>query len=494
MQQQASLKHISTTLQYFPKEALEAHRRSLEPAIDAETEARWRKTTVNLVRDVITRLKLPHWVFETAVVYVHRFFMSRSLKANDRFLVIAAAVLLASKVQESPRPIDDVARAAFEAKHANKKAAWQHPNEKAAALSDFKAGMLMAEQAILFSLNFNLVVPASLNVLRDVTQELGLQPPVDPANVPEGMGVEEAQGRLKLYKATLQILQDSFKTSICLQHAPTTVASVALLMAAKLLRKNLYSGGGAGKPLPPCIEFLLSPQGLEWLQSKDIQPAQAQDIEAQLEVLYAPAPSGKPPQQQQQQPAALAQQPGPAAAPAPAQQQPGQATSSVAAQEEEEAQPSTSKQQSVLAAPRTPPAHSLPSQTEGSPEEGEVVGDDAGYSGMGMGGTTPQQDAPLARGQGQPQPGPSSDAGGMEASSSVLEGAAAGHSEGRAQQQGTDGRQEQQRQQHAGGGGALGKRRAPDSPAASEGELPPEAKAQRVEQQQQHTPVLTGTA
>lgn len=79
---------------------------------------------------------------------------------------------------------------------------------QAAALSDFKGGMLMAEQAILFSLNFNLVVPASLNVLRDVTQELALQPPVDPANVPDGMGVEEAQGRLKLYKYTLQILQD----------------------------------------------------------------------------------------------------------------------------------------------------------------------------------------------------------------------------------------------------------------------------------------------
>ncbi len=39
-------------------------------------------------------------------------------------LVVAGAVLLASKVQESPRGLDDVAHVCFEAKHANKRAAW----------------------------------------------------------------------------------------------------------------------------------------------------------------------------------------------------------------------------------------------------------------------------------------------------------------------------------------------------------------------------------
>lgn len=78
--------------------------------------------------------------------------------------------------------------------------------------------------------------------------------------------------RAALSLSGLGCVHGSFKTSICLQYAPTTVASVALLMAAKLLRKNVYGG----KPLPPCIEYLLSPQGLEWLQSKGIQPPQAQ--------------------------------------------------------------------------------------------------------------------------------------------------------------------------------------------------------------------------
>ena len=109
------------------------------------------------------------------MVYYHRFFMSRSLHKNDRFvspsraapmgwhgnaawpcalapshmplrlhgfelasrlpamcvqLVVAGAVLLASKVQESPRGLDDVSHVCFEAKHANKRDAWPTPQDK----------------------------------------------------------------------------------------------------------------------------------------------------------------------------------------------------------------------------------------------------------------------------------------------------------------------------------------------------------------------------
>lgn len=403
MQQQAShvVKHISNTLKYFSKEALEAERRLRDPVVDPETESRWRKTSVNILKDVTTKLKLPQWVLETAVVYYHRFFMSRSLHKNDRFLVVAGAVLLASKVQESPRGLDDVSHVCFEAKHANKRAAWLTPQDKSAALKEFKEGVLLAEQCILFALNFYLDVPSSLNVMRDVANELQLQPPVDAAAATAmSLSQQEAQARMKLYKSMGQFVQESWKTSLCLQHPPATLARVGLCWAAKRLQKVLSNDGA----LPACLETVLS-RGPEWLLSKGISLALAAEVEEQVDALFnLPAP--KP-----QQPAAA---PGAAAAQQPPAEEPAaQAVAAAAGEPASSAAADTDKPSGAVSGPSTPPAQSLPSQAEGSPaEEGELADDSSARGGTAAAATSQPRgdehmaDACVATGPSQPLAAP----------------------------------------------------------------------------------------
>ena len=80
---------------------------------------------------------------------------------------------------------------------------------QSAALKEFKEGVLLAEQCISFALNFYLDVPSSLNVMRDVSIELKLQPPVDAAAATAmSLSPHEAQARMKLYKGMGQFIQE----------------------------------------------------------------------------------------------------------------------------------------------------------------------------------------------------------------------------------------------------------------------------------------------
>jgi hypothetical protein len=50
----------------------------------------------------------PPWGLATAALLCHRFFSRKSMKRNDRFVIAAASLHLAAKIQESPKPIRDV--------------------------------------------------------------------------------------------------------------------------------------------------------------------------------------------------------------------------------------------------------------------------------------------------------------------------------------------------------------------------------------------------
>ncbi len=193
---------------------------------------------------------------------------------------------------------------------------------------------MVVEQAILFAINFNLNVGVETHatLAKRLLESLDLW--VTTANPPP----EEAEAheiKLKLFQFTVIFLNDSVKTTLCLQFPPSQLAMVALTMAAKRYASAKYGGTN----LPPILARVVAlasdagwfgSQGLTleqaaggpsrggpaWVGLLEILPVQAHDnclltvqrcslpaeIEAQFSELYGTAPAG-----QQQQATAAAQ-------------------------------------------------------------------------------------------------------------------------------------------------------------------------------------------
>ncbi|KXZ41190.1 CYCM1 protein [Gonium pectorale] len=263
---------------YFSKAQLEATNFSRAEGIDAATEFKWRKTTGNLVKQAIKKLKLPDWVYETAMTYINRYFLTRSISKAERFSVVGGAVLLASKVQESPRAIYDIAFVLHELKNANKQQLGPDQRQVEKLMED----MVVAEQAMLFALNFNLVVETHVSLARRLLEPLDLWPKQQPA-LEE---VEANQLKLFLFQAILRFLNDSALTNLSLQYPNQKVAAVALVMAAKRLAVRY-----TGKVMPSALQrAVVLANDAAWFEARGLTLEAAADIEAQISDLYATAP------------------------------------------------------------------------------------------------------------------------------------------------------------------------------------------------------------
>eukprot|EP00198_Chlamydomonas_reinhardtii_P009193 XP_001698530.1 cyclin [Chlamydomonas reinhardtii] len=231
--------------------------------------------------------------------YINRFFLTRSIAKNDRHCVVGGAILLASKVQESPRPVQDVAYVLLQAKNANKQQKQKQAPDQT-TLEQFKDAVVLAEQAMLFAVNFNLNVETHVSLARGLLQPLDLLMVKNPA--PEQ--ADSNQLKIGLYSAVMIFLNDSAMTNLSLQYASSQIAPVSLILAAKRISATPRF---AGKPLPAELQKVLAlANDHEWLAQKGLTVEQVADIESQINELYATAPAPAGAQQQQQAPAAAA--------------------------------------------------------------------------------------------------------------------------------------------------------------------------------------------
>ncbi|GFR49398.1 hypothetical protein Agub_g11450 [Astrephomene gubernaculifera] len=344
-------KHIGDAA-YFTRAQLEATNPSRREGIDAVAEARWRSTTSKLVKTAIKTLKLPDWVYETSMNYINRFFLTRSISKNDRHLVVGGAILLASKVQESPRSVQDVAYVLLQLKNANKQKPQQGPDQT--TLEQFMEGVVLAEQAMLFSMNFNLNVETHVSLARRLLEPLDLWAKTNPT--PEE--AEANQLKLGLYSAMTFFLNDSALTNLSLQYPNSKVAPVALVMAAKRIVALRY----AGKEIPAQLQRVLAlANDAEWFASKGLTLETAAGIESQINELYATAPAAPASNQQQQQrqqqqqaSQAVRSQQVAASASAQPQQQQAPASASEASRQQQQHQTQQPQAAGALAAPQRP--------------------------------------------------------------------------------------------------------------------------------------------
>ncbi|KAK6122671.1 hypothetical protein DH2020_043587 [Rehmannia glutinosa] len=102
---------------FMSRDEIERCSPSRKDGIDVLHETRLRYSYCAFLQNLGVRLDLPQTTIGTAMVLCHRFFVRRSHASHDRFLIATATLFLASKSEETPRPLNDVLRVSSEILH-----------------------------------------------------------------------------------------------------------------------------------------------------------------------------------------------------------------------------------------------------------------------------------------------------------------------------------------------------------------------------------------
>ncbi|TNN40203.1 Cyclin-T2 [Liparis tanakae] len=80
--------------------------------IEADRELSYRQQAANLIQDIGQRLNVSQLIINTAIVYMHRFYMIHSFGKFHRNVISQTTLFLAAKVEEQPRKLEHVIKIA----------------------------------------------------------------------------------------------------------------------------------------------------------------------------------------------------------------------------------------------------------------------------------------------------------------------------------------------------------------------------------------------
>ncbi|CAN1129332.1 CYCT1-4 [Linum perenne] len=206
---------------FMSRDEIERCSPSRKDGIDAQHETHLRYSYCAFIQNLGLRLDLPQTTTGTAMVLCHRFFIRRSHACHDRFLIATAALFLAAKSEETPRPLNDVWRTSCEILHKQDMSLLSYvlPIDW---FEQYRERVLEAEQMILTTLNFELGVQHPYAPLTSVLDKLGL-------------------AQTLLVNVALNLVNEGLRSSLWLQFQPHQIAGGAAYLAAKFLNLDLTS-------------------------------------------------------------------------------------------------------------------------------------------------------------------------------------------------------------------------------------------------------------
>ncbi|KAJ8679862.1 hypothetical protein QAD02_015649 [Eretmocerus hayati] len=194
---------------YFTKEQL-ANTPSRKNGINADKELSYRQQAANFIQDMGQRLMVSQLCINTAIVYMHRFYVFHSLTQFHRNSIATAALFLAAKVEEQPRKLEHVIKVAHMCLHRDAPAL----DPKSEQYQEQAQDLVFNENVLLQTLGFDVAIDhPHTHVVRCC----------------------------HLVKASKDLAQTSYfmasnslhLTTMCLQYKPTVVACFCIHLACK---------------------------------------------------------------------------------------------------------------------------------------------------------------------------------------------------------------------------------------------------------------------
>ncbi|KAL6259296.1 hypothetical protein P5V15_009214 [Pogonomyrmex californicus] len=243
---------------YYEKKELR-NTPSIQDGIDYETECRYRKEGARFIIDTGTKMDLGYNTMATGVIYFHRFYMFHSFKNFPRYVTACCCLLLAGKVEETPKKCKDIIRTAKTLVSEQKFMTFGE---------DPKEEVLILERILLQTIKFDLQVEHPYSYLLKYAKCL-----------------KGDKNKLqKMVQMAWTFVNDSLCTTLSLQWEPEIIAVALMYLAGKLSKFEVVDWVGR------------QPKHLRWWDMfvEDVTMDLLEDICHQVLDLYSQA-STKPP-------------------------------------------------------------------------------------------------------------------------------------------------------------------------------------------------------
>ncbi|KAG8432238.1 hypothetical protein GDO86_016758 [Hymenochirus boettgeri] len=194
---------------FFTREHLE-NSPSRKCGVEADKELSYRQQAANLVQDMGQRLNVSQLTINTAIVYMHRFYMHHSFTKYHRNIMSPTSLFLAAKVEEQPRKLEHVIKVSH---------ACLNPQDP---LLDTKSDtylqqaqeLVLLETVLLQTLGFEITIE---------------HPHTDVVKCTQLVRASKDLAQTSYFMATNSL----HLTTFCLQYKPTVIACVCIHLACK---------------------------------------------------------------------------------------------------------------------------------------------------------------------------------------------------------------------------------------------------------------------
>ncbi|XP_026872441.2 cyclin-T2b isoform X1 [Electrophorus electricus] len=201
--------HRSSPKWLFNREQIE-NTPSRRCGIEPDRELSYRQQAANLIQDMGQRLNVSQLTINTAIVYMHRFYMLNSFTKFHRNIISPTTLFLAAKVEEQPRKLEHVIKVAH---------ACLNPQEPPLDASS-NAYLQQAQELVLLE----------TIVLQTLGFEITIEHPhTDVVRCSQLVRASKDLAQTSYFMATNSL----HLTTFCLQYKPTVVACVCIHLACK---------------------------------------------------------------------------------------------------------------------------------------------------------------------------------------------------------------------------------------------------------------------
>ncbi|XP_018418545.1 PREDICTED: cyclin-T2 isoform X1 [Nanorana parkeri] len=192
---------------FFTREQLE-NSPSRRCGVEADKELSYRQQAANLIQDMGQRLNVSQLTINTAIVYMHRFYMHHSFTKYHRHIISPTALFLAAKVEEQPRKLEHVIKVSH---------ACLNPLDP---LLDTKSDAYLQQAQEL--------------VILDRSQTLGFEITIEHPHTDVVKCTQLVRASKDLAQTSYFMATNSLHlTTFCLQYKPTVIACVCIHLACK---------------------------------------------------------------------------------------------------------------------------------------------------------------------------------------------------------------------------------------------------------------------
>ncbi|XP_054479800.1 cyclin-T2-like [Anoplopoma fimbria] len=178
--------------------------------IEADRELSYRQQAANLIQDIGQRLNVSQLIINTAIVYMHRFYMIHSFSKFHRNVISQTTLFLAAKVEEQPRKLEHVIKIAHACINPQEPAV----DTKSNAFQQQTQELVALETIVLQTLGFEITID---------------HPHTDVVRCSQLVRASKDLAQTSYFMATNSL----HLTTFCLQYRPTVVACVCIHLACK---------------------------------------------------------------------------------------------------------------------------------------------------------------------------------------------------------------------------------------------------------------------